>query len=536
MAFPSDRHPTTTVHNALSHNVLVAIGARLGYLASRFFIPPFVLAHVGIEAYGLWSTVFVLVSYLGISTFGVSNVYVKYVAGYVAAGEYRRANALLSTGLMVTLGLCLLFFFLFCLHWSWLLTWIEIPAPLVADAREVIFLIVLIFLASLTLSIFSDALTGAQQLAIVQKVWVVAYLIETVLILTLVSLGRGIRGMAEAFVARTIIEIGLAAWLAFRRLPWLHLSPSLCSRDALRTLISFGGTVQLLGFLAIFLGSIERTLTASLVGLHAAGLIELSKKLPGMASLVPSSFLSSFAPAASYLHSGLTHREEDTSKEIARLYLKGARYMNLSAAAVTGVLAAAPEALLYCWLGKDYIAAAFLLSVFAVTMQIHLLTGPGTTILKGIGRPCEEFFYAFPNVLFLLVTVPLSHFCLGLWSGPGIGVAVALATVLAAGVFITRANRLLHISLHDYFLEVIMPGVLPYLVALATIRPFTSMILHSPRLVGIAMLGATGCLYGAILSFCIYRFIFLREEQLWLVTLIRPRLRPFLPKRRTVPA
>lgn len=529
-------HPVTTVYNSLSRNVLVAIGARLGYVASRFFIPPFVLAHVSLEAYGLWSAVFVLVSYLGISTFGLSNVYVKYVADYTAAGDSRRANALLSTGLMVTSCFCLALFLLLCLQWSWIITWMEIPAHLAADAREVIFLIVSVFLASLTLSVFSDALTGAQQLATVQKVWVVAYLVETVLILTLVHLGRGIRGLAEAFVVRILIESGLAAWFAFRRLPWLQLSPRLCSRDALRKLVSFGGTVQLLGLLAIFLGSIERTLTAFLVGLRAVGLIELSKKLPGTASLIPSSFLSSFVPAASYLHSGMTRRAEDAQKEIAHLYLKGARYMNLSAAAVTSVLVAAPEAVLRCWLGQDYTAASFLLVVFAISTQIHLLTGPGTAILKGIGRPREEFFYALPNVLFLFITIPLSHVFLGHWSGPGIGTAVAIATVLAASVFITRANRLLHIAARDFVVEVFMPGVLPYLVAFATLTPFTSVILHSPRLEGIAILGAAGCLYGALLTFCIYRFIFLREEQLWLLTFLRQQLRSFPLKRRTVPA
>ena len=228
-------------------------------------------------------------------TFGISNVYVKYVAGYVASKDYQRANSLLSTGLIVTSCLCLLLFALLCLEWSWIVTWVEISPHLANDAREVVFLIVSIFLMSLAFSAFGDALTGAQQLATVQKIWVVAYVVEAVLIFTLVGFGRGIRGMAEAFVVRTVIEISLSAWIAFRRLSWLRISPALCSREALRRLISFGGTVQLLGFLAIILNSIERTLAASLAGLWAAGIVDLSKKLPSMASLVPSAFLSSCA-------------------------------------------------------------------------------------------------------------------------------------------------------------------------------------------------------------------------------------------------
>jgi hypothetical protein len=87
-----------TVREALSRNVGVDVAARIGYLMSRFFIPPFVVAHIGLQAYGLWATVFILVSYVGMSTLGVSNAYVKYIAQYMARGQADKANALLSTG------------------------------------------------------------------------------------------------------------------------------------------------------------------------------------------------------------------------------------------------------------------------------------------------------------------------------------------------------------------------------------------------------------------------------------------------------
>ena len=42
-----------TVREALSRNVGVDVAARVGYLLSRFFIPPFVVAHIGMETYDL---------------------------------------------------------------------------------------------------------------------------------------------------------------------------------------------------------------------------------------------------------------------------------------------------------------------------------------------------------------------------------------------------------------------------------------------------------------------------------------------------
>ncbi len=51
--FPRDH--AATVRDSLSRNVAVDIAARIGYLVSRFFIPPFVLAHVTLGS--LWTLV-----------------------------------------------------------------------------------------------------------------------------------------------------------------------------------------------------------------------------------------------------------------------------------------------------------------------------------------------------------------------------------------------------------------------------------------------------------------------------------------------
>jgi O-antigen/teichoic acid export membrane protein len=245
-----------TVRDSLSRNVVVDVGARIGYLVSRFFIPPFVLAHISLAAYGLWATAFIIVSYVGVSTLGISNVYIKYVAEYSARREYQKANHLLSTGLLITIPTCLSIFALLWIGWPTVVDWLKIEPALRGDAKEVVLSVTAIFLASISLAAFHDVLVGVQQTASVQVVWIIGYLLETGLIFLLLSLGRGIRGLAEAFLIRTAVEIGLQTIITFRTLPWLRVSPSLCTREALKILLSFGGIVQLQSLLAIFLNSV----------------------------------------------------------------------------------------------------------------------------------------------------------------------------------------------------------------------------------------------------------------------------------------
>ncbi|MBL0157156.1 MAG: polysaccharide biosynthesis C-terminal domain-containing protein [Bryobacterales bacterium] len=515
-----------TVRNALSQNIVTDIAARVGYLVSRFFIPPFILARMSLEAYGLWSTAFILVSYIGISTLGISNVNIKYVAEYAAKREPRKANELLSTGLMITLPLCLLVFGLTWLFWTQLVVWLNVSPELRDDARVVVLAVVAIFLSSIAFSLFRDALVGIQAGAVTQKIWVAAYVLETILIFTLVGMGRGVRGLAEAFLLRTLLEISLSAIFAFRHIRWLRISWRYCTREAVSTLFGFGAVVQVTSLFAIVLSSIERAIAAPLVGLEASGLLDIGKKLPGMAASIPSAFASSLLPAASYLQGGTG---EEGQAAIAKLYLKGARYMNLSTAYFCAFLACLPLPLLSAWLGRSFPGAALLMTVFSVATQFHLLTGPGTSMLKGLGQPKKEFHYCIPNAVALLIAVPLSWLPTRSWNATSLGVAVACATLVSAFWFYWHADRALFVPHSAFLKRVLLAGMAPYPVAALCSLPAWWLLGSVSRWVLFGVIGVTGLVYSALTVLVVYRFVFDEGERLWFVAVIRSRLGRLAP-------
>ncbi len=512
-----------TVRDAISHNLLVDMAARIGYLGSRFFVPPFILAHVGMEAYGLWAAAFILVSYVGVSTMGISGVYIKFAAEYSARREYQKVNELLSTGLGLTVPLCTVIFGLLWLFWPHVVDYLHVAPNLQEDARVVVLSVVAIFLASISLSAFRDVLNGLQKSALMQIIWVIGYLTETALIFWLVGTGHGVRGLANAFLIRTAIEIGLSIILAFRLLPWLRVSPRLMTREAMKTLASFGGIVQIQSLLAIGLNSVERAMAAPLIGLAATGLLDIGNKLPSMAASLPSAFAGSFVPAASYLQGGLEGSQEQR-EAIRKLYLKGARYMNLTCAYICGFIAALPLPLLDVWMGKRYPGAAFLMVVFTIQTQVHLMTGPGTSILKGVGRPKEEFHYAIPNVIALLLAVPAIRLIMGEWTAIGIGIAVTVATVAAAVWFLRHANKILGVTVWQYFKTVAWPGIVPYLVGLLFTYPVVllSETLGRWQMAGVVIVA--GIIYSALLAWVTLQFVFETGERQWFKAVIASKL------------
>jgi len=483
---------------ALVRNVRIDMLARAGYLLTRVVIPPFVLSRIGLDEYSLWAAVFVFVAYAGATTIGVSAAYVKYVADYTARGEASKSNTLLSTGFFIVGAGSVIAFGLVVVGLDHVLLWLHMPTHLQHDARIVVLLVAGSFLFDFAFSMFRDSLAGAQKVAEVQIIWVASYLIETALIVVLLSTGHGVIGLAEAFVVRMMVSTVLSVVLAYRLLPWIRISIRLPSREALNQLIRFGGVVQFVALLGTILNTVERAIALPLVGLSAVGLLDISDKLPGMAAIIPTALATSLFPAAAYLRGGFADNAEGR-QVISDLYFKGARYMNLIAAAIAGLLATSAVPLMAVWLGKVYPGTGYLMAIFAIQQHFHVMTGPGTSIMKGIGRPREELFYSVPNIAAVLVLMPLSYFVLGHWTILGLGTAVVIATLISATGFIVHVNRVLKVSTRHFLRYVLLPGIVPYIVGLFFIAP-ASLARHGGRWHGAAIIAIVGVLYALTLT------------------------------------
>jgi O-antigen/teichoic acid export membrane protein len=509
------RHFASDTNKRIDKNVTATMAARVGYMITRIGIPPFVLAHMGLQAWGIWSTAFLLVQYLGISNSGLSQIYIKYIAEYDAKEEYQKANVLLSTGLSFTVPLCTTLFTMLVVFWPFVARFVNLPAEHARDGKEAFLIVFGVFLSSLSLQAFEDLLSGMQEIAVVQWFWVVSYIVETALIILFIEMGRGIRGLAEAYLARMSVYLVLCIVYDYRKFKWLHVSPRLFSKKALGNVLHFGGIVQIQSFLATLLDSPERILGVRLLGMEAAGLFDLTKKFPSNSSTVTTSFFSAFLPAASKLHAHTTG--DVRTRAIRDLYLRGARQANIVAAYFCSLMAMLPSAILGVWLGKkvmtgamtpaQFHAAVVLFTIFNITIQIHMLTGPGTSILRGIGRIYQEFWYAIPNIVFMVFTLAGAHLLTHSWSILSIGYAVSLATVFAAMVFLYRAHRVLHVSNWSYIRQVLLPGYVPYFVAACFSLPVTRLVAHHSRIAGVGILLVTGVLYTLCFAAVMYRLV-----------------------------
>jgi O-antigen/teichoic acid export membrane protein len=264
------------------------------------------------------------------------------------------------------------------------------------------------------------------------------------------------------------------------------------------------------------------------IGVSAAGLLDVAKKWPTALSSIPAAFFATLLPAASHVDAASDRREWLSNLQV--LYLNGARYSNLCTSAFAAAMVLWASPVMHVWLGPGLPMRESLiplLVVFSLAMQFNMLTGPGTSIFRGMGRVYEEFNYSVPNVLLLGVTLPLSRWINGSWTPLGIGIAVAVATAGSACVLMGRVLFVLDLPLKRFLRVVILPGLAPYVAAGLLAWPVARLVAETNRWQGAGVMAVVGLVYAAMIIATLHCWILTSEEKQKGIKLVRQVLDSF---------
>jgi O-antigen/teichoic acid export membrane protein len=486
----------------LFRNFSVEFTARLYYLATRFLLTPITLTYVTLEQYGIWAACFILISYMGMSSMGIANVYIRFVAEYNAKGEQDKINRLISTGLVITTSICVALMSVLVVCLPRVLHLLKIRASLSHTASVLVLATAASFMLDLSFGVFNNTLTGLQKSAQTSMIWAITVTLEVVTAVILFRTGHGIYSLAWAFGIRYLVATILMAIFCYRAMPGLSVRWSNFDRSNLRIFFGYGSVVQISGLLCTFLYSIEKVIAGIFIGVQATALFDVGEKLPVMGSQLASSMNTVFMPALSHMNT-LTWKDE-----LVKLYLKGARYMNMMTGTLLAFMAAFAHPLLRLWIGSaDKFAPAIpILMIFCLPYQTHVLTGPGSAYHRGVGHPKRELVYPLAQLAFVLLFVTVGFLTVGKTTLV-IAVAVASGMVLSGLAYMTYTHRIIGVSQSLFLKKVFLPGLIPYFLAfgLAWVLPSIPTGTGSSRIWVAAGLCGRGIIYLSMVTLVFYR-------------------------------
>lgn len=439
----------------IRNTVFNSVG-RIWTMVFAFLLTPFVVEHLGEERYGIWALVFVIVGYFGTFDFGIGVSFTKYVAQYHAQHNHKAVNALATSGLGFYLVLSTALIAGTAAFSSQILGLFHMPATMLEEARFVLSVAVLSLCLSNVANIFEAIINGLQHMEVTNLITLVVSVPQVIGTILVLNLGYGLRGLIfiRVFVVGSSLVL-LAIW-AYRLLPSLRLRPQAFRSDRLRQLLQYGAPIQITTLGALINLHVNKAFLGYFLGLRFITFYDLGFKVVYTVVSLPLLLVSAILPAASELDARLDKVLLD------QIYTRGSKYIVLTAAPLAVFVILNAPRLMSTWMGAEYPESVQVVRILSGSFFINLLTAPGTSVARGIGRPWYEAQYA---ILTGLIHIGLALILIPTWGFIGALVAAFLGTTVGSAYFLYLFHRHMEKSFARFAAQIYLKPIVACAVA-----------------------------------------------------------------------
>jgi O-antigen/teichoic acid export membrane protein len=293
----------------------------------------------------------------------------------------------------------------------------------------------------------ASLLAGIQRMDVWNRIAAVTTLLQLAAAAVVLAMGGGLRALL--LVSGATLVTGVAfGWIRLRQLvPEIGFDRRALARPRLlRAVTGYSAALQIINLGVLVQFQLDKVLFGSMISLAAVAHYEFGWRAMSGLWAIPALLLPPLLPAAAHLAAIGDH------DRIVRLYHRASRYvLPIGFTVAAGMLALAP-ALYAAWLGPGHEGPALAARALALMLGVNLLTGVGTAIARGIGKPWLEVRY---QVLAMLSHLVLSLTLIPRWGFAGGLVAMVLSTSVASLVFVGLFHAHLRDSVLHYATKVV---------------------------------------------------------------------------------
>jgi O-antigen/teichoic acid export membrane protein len=346
-------------------------------IAVGFFLSPYILHHLGDDAFGLWVLIFSLTGYYGLFDFGIRSSLIRYVSAFQAANDKEQVTRLINTSLFSysCLGLFLLiptvvgmFFVDRIFH---------IP-PGFEHQTRILFLMVGTCLAlGFPLGISGGILEGLQKFYLLNWTNIVATLFRAVLVVMALRRGYGLLTVALITMGLPLLTSAVRVVIAQRLLPisygWKYVS-----RDSFRQMANYGSVTFMIMVAFRLRFKTDAVIIGTFLSASAITYFSVGGRLVDYASEVINSLAQIFTPMSSHFHAA---GDYDRLREI---FVTGNRACALIMFPLSVALIVMGKSVIEAWVGPRYVSSYIVLLILLIPSTLYYAQSTSNRILFGM--------------------------------------------------------------------------------------------------------------------------------------------------------
>ena len=375
-----------TAEHLSSSRVVVRSGIYniAGFLASALYmivLVPVATRFLGKEQYGLWTAVLALTGYIGLADLGLSTSFVTYIARYVALGDLKTANRVVTHGLLFYLLVSSVMLIVSIVAYPALFDFLNIKEADWATARSALYLSVAVFAVTSVAGVYGSILAAVQRMDSFNLQFVGLLAVKFSFTCAALMAGYGVRGVFVADLTATMMSIPVVLYLARRSVPGLILRWDGYDKTLMRTLLKFGLRLQVSRVADIVQMSFDKLLLTRYLGLSATAMYDYGSRPINRLRTLPVTAISSLIPAVSALDAN------DNDARIRAAVVRSTRYLVLLAVPLFSLCILFAQRLMTLWIGPGNELAAYTLQLLSVGSCVAVVMSALSLVSLGKGEP-----------------------------------------------------------------------------------------------------------------------------------------------------
>ncbi len=425
----------------------------------RFVAMPILIHGLGQDRYGIYATVMSVVGYVGLLDLGIGISLTKFVAEYYATRDFKRLNEMLSTSLLLYVGLGVVGAAVLIGCSSLLVEHVfDIPVPLWTEGRYVFWISALSLFNGLTLGIFGNLLNGIQRQDIARTVTIGNTLITYSGSILLVTMGYKLVAFMLFATLMDVLSFLIQIWITRRLLPEVRFFPRIFKKRELKQIVNFSFAMFINQLAARNVGVLDKLILSIFLPIANVTVYTVGFTLASFSFRIPAAAALASLPAASELMA------QDRLHAVHELILRGMKYTGLMAVPIFTVMSVMAPDVVRLWMGEGYELSARVLQLLLAGYFWLALSSSGSNVMIGIGKPYINTYYAVAQiVLCSTLSIVMVQFFGVLGAAAGSAMAYSLGGIIylvhSTHIFKIPFGRILNLRVAGQIVLTLLPGI-----------------------------------------------------------------------------
>lgn len=423
---------TVWMYTGFAFNTLIAL-----------LITPYIIRNLGVDAYGVFAIVSVVIGYISLIEFGIGNSLIKFIAEYNVKKDYIQINKIISTAFVLYLVLGAIGCgFILVLTDFFVNSLFHIPANL-NDITKFVFIITAItFFYSFVFGVFSNIITGLQRFDIKNKIQIIMRVISAAASILVLWLGYGLSEFVIVTALFGVIGITINIIIAKRLMPEICLIPKYFDIRLIKIIASFSFAIFISNMIGTVMFNIDKLLIGIFLPIEQVTIYTIGATLSLMVFSLSAQIAPSILPAASELDA------KNNKNAIKELILRGTKFSVMLSTPLVIILFTLAHPIVKFWMGSDFEMSAYILQILALGFFVNTFTHVLTPTLVGTGN---VKIYAYYAIISIIMNISLSIILLLKIGVLGAALGTSITMIILWSIFTIHVFKIFDIPLLHLF-------------------------------------------------------------------------------------